>query len=91
MTETDFVTWSNDYRLNWTNFKAESNPAIFEDSHSVIKYGFTWLINSDELNDEIVFLIDNIEKKGNQNILVSSLNRGLGPTSDISPLNTLIN
>tara|TARA_B100001142_G_C14253517_1_gene624159 strand:+ start:583 stop:1125 length:543 start_codon:yes stop_codon:yes gene_type:complete len=61
MTETGFVTWSKDYRLKWTDFKAESNPAIFEDSHSVIKYGFTWLVNSDKLNDEIVFLIDNIE------------------------------
>ena len=30
MTETGFVTWSKDYRLKWTDFKAESNPAIFE-------------------------------------------------------------
>jgi hypothetical protein len=59
--ETGFVTWSKEYCLKWSDFKAESNPAIFEDSHSVIKYGFTWLVNSDKLNDEIVFLIDNIK------------------------------
>ena len=61
MGETSFVIWSSDYRLKWSDFKAESNPAIFEDSHSVIKYGFTWLVNSEKLNDEIVFLIDKIE------------------------------
>jgi len=61
MGETGLVIWSHDYRLKWSDFKAESNPAIFEDSHSVIKYGFTWLVNSDKLNDEIIFLIENIE------------------------------
>ena len=61
MGETSFVIWSSNYRLKWSDFKAESNPAIFEDSHSVIKYGFTWVVNSEKLNDEIVFLIDKIE------------------------------
>ena len=71
MGETDSISWSNDYCLKWSDFKAESNPAIFEDSHSVIKYGFTWLINSVELNDEIVFLIDNIEISVEFNPLLS--------------------
>ena len=71
MGETDSISWSNDYCLKWSDFQAESNPAIFEDSHSVIKYGFTWLINSDELNDEIVFLIDNIEISVEFNPLLS--------------------
>ena len=61
MSENDFLNWSSDYYLKWADFKAESNPAIFEDSHSVIKYGFTWMVNSDKLNDEIVFFIENIE------------------------------
>jgi hypothetical protein len=61
MSESGFITWSNQTVLNWSDFKAESNPAIFEDSHSVIKYGFTWLVNSDKLNGEIMFLIDNIK------------------------------
>ena len=61
MSEKDFVIWSSDYNLKWSDFKAESNPAIFEDSHSVIKYGFTWLVNSDKLNEKVVFFIENIE------------------------------
>ena len=61
MSENDFVIWSSDYNLKWSDFKAESNPAIFEDSHGMIEYGFTWMVNSDKLNDEIVFFIENIE------------------------------
>jgi len=61
MSENDIIYWSKDYSLNWSDFKAESNPAIFEDSHSTIKYGFTWIVNSHALNDEIVFSIDEIK------------------------------
>ena len=61
MSENDIIYWSKDYSLNWSDFKAESNPAIFEDSHSTIKYGFTWIVNSDKLNENIVFLIDQIK------------------------------
>ena len=61
MSEKGFVIWSGDYLLKWSDFKAESNPAIFEDSHAMIKYGFTWMVNSDKLNDKIVFFIENIE------------------------------
>jgi len=61
MSENDVIAWSKDHSLKWSNFKAESNPAIFEDSHGIIKYRFTWIVNSDKLNEEIVFLIDNIK------------------------------
>ena len=61
MSEIGHVVWTKGYHLKWSDFKAESNPAVFENSHSVIKYGFTWLVNSDELNDQIVFSISNIE------------------------------
>ena len=50
MSENDVLKWSKDYFLKWSDFKAESNPALFEDSHSTIKYGFTWIVNSDKLN-----------------------------------------
>jgi hypothetical protein len=60
MSENNVIQWTSNYSLNWLDFKAEGNPGIFEDSHSVIKYGFTWLVNSDKVNEEIVFLIDNI-------------------------------
>ena len=71
MSETEFVIWSRDCPLKWSDFKAESNPAIFEDSHSVIKFGFTWLISSDNFNDEIVFLVENIELTVEFNPLLS--------------------
>ena len=60
MSENDVVIWSKEICLKWSDFKAESNPAIFEDSHSSIKYKFTWIIDSDKQNDKIVFLIDKI-------------------------------
>ena len=61
MSENDVVVWSKEAILDWTNFKAESNPAVFEDSHSVVKYRFTWTLNSDKLDDIVIFLIDNIQ------------------------------
>jgi len=61
MSENYTIPWTSDYSLKWSDFKAESNPAVFEDTHSTIKYRFTWLVNSDKLNDKLVFLIDNIK------------------------------
>ena len=60
MSESDVVVWTPKTFLKWSDFKAESNPAAFEDSHSVIKYRFTWTINSEKINDQIMFLIENI-------------------------------
>ena len=61
MSENDIVVWSKDSFLTWSDFKAESNPAAFEDSHSVIKYRYTWTVNSDEIKDQILFSIENIQ------------------------------
>ena len=61
MSDTDTLEWSSDYSLTWSDFKAEYNPAIYEDSHSVMKYRFTWTVDSDEINDDIVFFIENIQ------------------------------
>ena len=61
MSENDVVVWSKDSFLTWSDFKAESNPAAFEDSHSVIKYRYTWTVNSDEIKDQILFSIENIQ------------------------------
>ena len=60
MSENDIV-WTRDTFLKWSDFKAESNPAVFEDSHSEIKYRFTWTINSEEIDDQIFFVIDDID------------------------------
>lgn len=55
------IPWSKDTLLKWSDFKAESNPSIFEDSHSVIKYRYTWVVNSEKINDEILFFIEDIQ------------------------------
>ena len=60
MTENDVIPWSIQSILNWTDFKAEHNASIFEDSRSTVKYGFTWIVNSDKEDGKIVFLIENI-------------------------------
>jgi hypothetical protein len=60
MSENVVFSWEPDFYFKWPDFKAESNPAIFEDSHSVIKYRFTWILNSDIINDQIVFLIEDV-------------------------------
>ena len=57
---TDLIKWSHDCPLTWSDFKAEPNPSVFEDSYSVIKYRFTWLVNSEEADGKVVFLIEDI-------------------------------
>ena len=61
MGEKNVINWSENNSLTWSDFKAESNPAVFEDSHSVIKYHCTWIVDSEKLGRDIVFLIDNIQ------------------------------
>ena len=60
MSENTTLEWTPDFVLKWSDFQAESNPAVFEDSHSVIKYRFTWTVNSEKIDDKIVFIIENI-------------------------------
>ncbi len=60
MGEKSTLEWGSDFSLSWSDFQAESNPAIFEDSHSVIKYRFTWTVNSDKIDGDIIFLIEKI-------------------------------
>ncbi|MGY5147583.1 MAG: hypothetical protein ACW9W4_06265 [Candidatus Nitrosopumilus sp. bin_7KS] len=60
MGETITLEWTSNFTLSWSDFQAESNPAVFEDSHSVIKYRFTWVVDSDIVDRNIVFLINDI-------------------------------
>ena len=60
MSKKTILEWTSNLALKWDDFQAESNPAVFEDSYSVIKYRFTWTVNSDRINEQIVFLIENI-------------------------------
>ncbi len=61
MSDVDILDWSDEFLLRWSDFKAEYNPAAIEDSHSVIKYRYTWTVNSDKVGDSIVFFIENIQ------------------------------
>jgi len=61
MSETNTLVWSHDSFLRWSDFNAEPNTAAFEDSHSVIKYRYTWTVNSDEIERNIIFFIENIQ------------------------------
>ena len=60
MGEKTTLEWNPNSTLTWSDFQAESNPAIFEDSHNVIKYRFTWVVDSEKIDDDIVFLINDI-------------------------------
>ena len=61
MNPDDFIPWLKDRLLDWSDFKAESNPAIFEDANSVIKYRYTWTVNSENFGNEIKFSIADIK------------------------------
>ena len=60
MSQNNTIAWSKDYFLKLSDFKADPNPATFEDSHSVIKYSYIWTVNSEGFGDEIKFFIENI-------------------------------
>ncbi|MCE2614913.1 MAG: hypothetical protein LVO36_03315 [Nitrosopumilus sp. (ex Thoosa mismalolli)] len=61
MSEKDLVIWSKDRLLSWSDFKAESNPAVYEDSHSYIKFHCTWTVNSEKMDRDILFYIENLQ------------------------------
>ena len=61
MGENEILSWTKNYSLQWSDFKAEHNPASYEDSHSVIRYGFTWTVDSEKMGSDILFLIKNIQ------------------------------
>ena len=60
MAQDNIVNWSPDTYLTQSDFKAESNPSVFEDARSVIKYRFTWTVNSEEIDDKVMFGIEDI-------------------------------
>ena len=61
MENEDIISWSKDYFLKYSDFKADPNPAVFEDSFSYVKYHHTWTVESEMINDKIFFLISNIK------------------------------
>ena len=61
MSPPNTISWSKEHLLDWSDFQAESNPASYEDAHSVIKFRYTWTVNSDRLGNQIRFFIENID------------------------------
>ena len=61
MSEDDIIEWSVENSLSWSDFKAEANLGAYEDSHSFIKYHYTWTVTSDNVGPKIVFFIENIQ------------------------------
>jgi hypothetical protein len=61
MEKSDILTWSKEYFLNWSDFKAEANSSAFEDSSSYIKYHQTWTVNSEISDGQIYFQIKDIQ------------------------------
>ena len=61
MEEKDIISWSKDYLLSWSDFQAEPNPAVFEDSSSNIKYHHTWTVDSEMVDGQIFYFIDDIK------------------------------
>lgn len=60
MDENNIVAWSSQKFLNWTDFKAEPNPALYQDAFSKIRYGYTWTLNSEKMGTDVFFYIDKI-------------------------------
>lgn len=54
------IQWSKDIFLRWSDFKAESNPAAYEDAFSTIKYRITWTVDSVSQKDQILFFINDL-------------------------------
>ncbi len=56
------MTWTEDSHLEWSDFVADPNPAVFEDSHSTIRYDRSWTVDSEkEMDGRLVFFISNIQ------------------------------
>ena len=61
MSEKNVIVWSKYSSLKWSDFLAEYNPAAFEDSHSFIKYQYTWTVNSEKMGSDILFFIEDLK------------------------------
>lgn len=55
------ITWSKANLLNWSDFMAEPNPAVFEDAKSTIQYRISWTVNSEKIGEQILFFIKDIQ------------------------------
>ena len=61
MEEDNIIKWSREYFLKWSDFQADANPSSFEDSSSKIKYHTTWTVDSEMVDGQIYFKINDIK------------------------------
>ena len=57
----NIIPWSKDYLLSWSDFQAEPNPAVYEDSSSKIKYHYTWTVDSEMIDRQVLYFINDIQ------------------------------
>ena len=50
MSERDVIQWSSDRLLEWSDFKADANPAVFADAYGEIRYRPHWTVGSVYVN-----------------------------------------
>ena len=61
MGEKNVLAWTPSLLLKWSDFKAEPNPAVFQDSFSFIKYHYTWVVDSEKIGRDIFFTVNKIQ------------------------------
>jgi len=61
MDENDIIDWSPQKFLDWSDFRAEPNPGLYQDAYSKIRYGYTWTLNSEKMGQDVFFYIDKIQ------------------------------
>lgn len=60
MDDDNIIDWSQQRYLNWNDFMAESNPAVYQDAYSKIQYHPIWTLNSEQMRGDVFFFIDEI-------------------------------
>ena len=61
MSTQEYLVWSRDRLLLWSDYTADANPSVYEDASSYIKYNCTWVVNSKEIDGKINFSIEDIK------------------------------
>ena len=61
MSTNEYLVWSRDRLLSWSDYRADPNPSIYEDANSYIKYNCTWIVDSKEIDGKINFFIEDIK------------------------------
>lgn len=83
MTE-EILDWSPRRSLQWSDFLAEPNPAVYQDAVTKVTYRFTWTVTSEKMGAELIFRIKNIQ-------LATEFQKNLSWVREIFATNNLLN